>query len=75
MKQTACKSTGGKAPRKQLSTKVARINATGTGTIKKPHQYNTGTLALKEIHRYKKSTDLLICKMPFLRLALRNTLP
>lgn len=38
-KQTARKSTGGKAPRKQLATKAARKSAPSTGGVKKPHRY------------------------------------
>ena len=38
-KQTARKSTGGKAPRKQLATKAARKSAPATGGVKKPHRY------------------------------------
>ena len=41
-KQTARKSTGGKAPRKQLATKVARKSAPSTGGVKKPHRYRPG---------------------------------
>ena len=67
-KQTACKCTGGKAPHKQLVTKVARKCAPATGGIKKPHRYRPGTVALREIRRYQKSTDLLIRKLPFQRL-------
>ena len=63
-KQTARKSTGGKAPRKQLTTKAAR-EATG---VKKPHRYRPGTVALREIRRYQKSTDLLLKKAAFSRL-------
>ncbi len=37
-KQTARKSTGGKAPRKQLATKAARKSAPATGGVKKPHR-------------------------------------
>ena len=33
-KQTARKSTGGKAPRKQLATKAARKSAPNTGGVK-----------------------------------------
>ncbi|GAB5368222.1 hypothetical protein AAMO2058_001300500 [Amorphochlora amoebiformis] len=67
-KQTARKSTGGKAPRKQLATKAARKSAPATGGVKKPHRYRPGTVALREIRRYQKSTDLLIRKLPFQRL-------
>ena len=66
-KQTARKSTGGKAPRKQLATKAARKSVAATG-VKKPHRYRPGTVALREIRRYQKSTDLLIRKLPFQRL-------
>ena len=67
-KQTARKSTGGKAPRKQLARKAARKSAPATGGVKKPHRYRPGTVALREIRRYQKSTELLIRKLPFQRL-------
>ncbi|CAN6297642.1 unnamed protein product [Urochloa humidicola] len=57
-KQTARKYTGGKAPRKQPAT----------GGMKKPHRFRPGTVALHEIRKYQKSTELLICKLPFQRL-------
>lgn len=66
-KQTARKSTGGKAPRKQLATKAARKSPT-KGGVKVKHRYRPGTVALREIRRYQKSTDLLIRKLPFQRL-------
>ncbi|XBI34522.1 hypothetical protein VPH35_120316 [Triticum aestivum] len=59
-KQTARKSTGGKAPRKQLATKAARKSAPTTGGVKKPHRYRPGTVALR--------MELLIRKLPFQRL-------
>ena len=65
-KQTAAKSTGGKAPRKQLATKAVRKSAEEKG--KKPHRYRPGTVALREIRKYQKSTTLLILKRPFQRL-------
>ncbi|KAF7085521.1 hypothetical protein CFC21_088935 [Triticum aestivum] len=46
-KQTARKSTGGKAPRKQLATKAARKSAPTTGGVKKPHRHRPGTVALR----------------------------
>jgi len=61
-------STGGKAPRKQLQTKAARKSAPPTGGVKKPHRYRPGTVALREIRRYQKTTNLLIRKLPFQRL-------
>merc|ERR1712107_340438 len=56
------------APRKQLATKAARKSAPSTGGVKKPHRYRPGTVALREIRRYQKSTELLIRKLPFQRL-------
>merc|ERR1712093_137121 len=67
-KQTARKSTGGKAPRKQLATKMARKTAPAQGGVKKPHRYKPGTVALREIRKYQKSTELLVRKLPFQRL-------
>ena len=67
-KQTARKSNAGKAPRKQLATKAARKSAPPAAGVKKPHRYRPGTVALREIRRYQKSTDLLIRKAPFQRL-------
>jgi histone H3 len=60
-KQTARKSTGGKAPRKLLTKPP-------TNKTKKPHRYRPGTVALREIRKYQKSTELLIRKLPFQRL-------
>ena len=68
-KQTARKSTGGKAPRKQLATKAARKSAPATGGVKKPHRYRPGTVALREIRKYQKSTELLIRKVRCLSFA------
>lgn len=67
-KQTARKSTGGKAPRKALATKAARKSQPSTGGYKKPHRWRPGTAALREIRRYQKSTELLLRKLPFQRL-------
>ena len=64
-KQTARKSTGGKAPRKTLATKCARKSNPQSAAIKKPRRYRPGTVALREIRKYQKSTDLLIRKLCF----------
>ena len=66
-KQTARKTTGGKAPRKQLATKAALKSGYASG-VKKPYRYKPGTIALREIRRYQKSTETLIRKLPFQRL-------
>ena len=64
-KQTAKKFEG---PMKQMATKAARKSANATGGIKKPRRYRPGTVALREIRRYQKSTELLLRKLPFQRL-------
>jgi histone H3 len=38
------------------------------GGVKKPHRFRPGTVALREIRRYQKSTELLLRKLPFQRL-------
>ena len=35
------------------------------GGVKKHYRYRPGTVALKQIRRYQKSTELLIRKLPF----------
>lgn len=67
-KQTARKSTGGKAPVKALATKAARKSAPASAKVTKPRRWRPGTAALREIRKYQKSTDLLIRKLPFQRL-------
>lgn len=67
-KHTFRSSHGVKAPRKTLASKAARKSAPAAGGIKKPHRYRPGTVAMREIFRYQKSTDLLIRKLPFQRL-------
>ena len=47
---------GGKAPWKEFLR---------AGKVKKPRRYQPGTVALHEIWRYQKSTELLIQKLPF----------
>jgi histone H3 len=48
-----------------LATKAARKSAPPPGGIKKPYRYRPGTVALREIRKYQKSTELLIHKAPF----------
>ena len=49
---------GGEAPRKCLAT----------WGMKKPQRLKSGTVALREIHLYQKSTELLCHKLPVSRL-------
>lgn len=68
-KQTARLSTGGKAPRRQLATKAARKSSPQSGIVKPPRRrWRPGTIAIREIRKYQKSTELLIRKIPFQRL-------
>ena len=41
---------------------------TFTGAIKKPHKYHPGTMALQQIRRYQKRTELLCRKLCVARL-------
>ena len=51
-----------------MLTLHALPTAPASGGVKKPHRYRPGTVALREIRRYQKSTDLLIRKLPLQRL-------
>merc|ERR1712198_290677 len=51
-----------------LQLRLLEKSAPATGGVKKPHRYRPGTVALREIRRYKKSTELLLRKLPFQRL-------
>lgn len=60
---------GGKAPRRSggavgMAVRQAPMMSPGR---KKP-RYRPGTVALREIRRYQKSTELLMAKLPFARL-------
>ncbi|XP_062948656.1 histone H3.1t-like [Cynocephalus volans] len=67
-KQAVWKSNGGTAPRKQLAGKGARKSPPATSGVMKPYRYRPGSVALREIRRYQKSSDLLVRKLPFQRL-------
>ena len=84
-KQTARKSTGGKAPinNSPPNHRLARllyvfsvislshylIRFLGCWWwCERPHHFRPGTVALREIRRYQKSTELLIRKLPFQQL-------
>ena len=68
----------GKALHKQLQLKVQKKKGKAKEGVKKlppaqqptkkPRRYQPGTVALQEIRRYQKSTELLIRKLPFQRL-------
>ncbi|KAJ1359087.1 histone H3 type 2 [Parelaphostrongylus tenuis] len=57
------RSTGGRTPVKRLAVMSVRRPPTC-----KERRYRPGTVALREIRRYQKSTEQLIRKLPFERL-------
>jgi len=65
----------GKAPRKSVATSNKKTSGTvsigkrpqKTTAIKRPHRFRPGTVALREIRKYQKSSDLLLRKLPFQR--------
>ena len=63
--QTPQNSTDGKAPRDQLAREAARwIKPSTVNAVVRSHGYRTGTVALREIRKFQKTTELLICKLP-----------
>ncbi|KAI1696443.1 core histone h2A/H2B/H3/H4 domain-containing protein [Ditylenchus destructor] len=77
IKNVARKTVAKKAPRKGIARKTAddshhrkvyAVKLPSSGGFKKPRRYRPGTVALREIRRYQKSTELLIRKLPFQRL-------
>ena len=65
-------SGSGKAPAratKSLTSKAARKSLSNSVIAsKKPRRFKPGVVALREIRKYQKSTELLIRKLPFQRL-------
>ena len=56
-------------PKKTSSERVPRFNGpVGYGGLKVPKRNRPGVVALREIRKYQKSTDLLLRKAPFLRI-------
>lgn len=74
VKQTPVHHGSGKTGRPHLQPKpalvkaAARKTAPASAVAHKKGRYRPGTVALREIRRYQKSTDLLIRKLPFQRL-------
>merc|ERR1712228_760062 len=69
-KHTARKATGSKQPRKNVAATKATKGKSPTqpGGVKRPHRFRPGTVALRDIRKFQKSTELLIRKLPFQRL-------
>merc|ERR1719455_17574 len=66
-KHTARKSVAAKTPKKSMATKSKGPKAS-QGGVKRAHRFRPGTVALRHIRKYQKSTELLIRKLPFQRL-------
>ena len=62
-KQTARRSSGGKAPRKHLATKAARKAMPTAGGVKKPHRYRPGTVAVINLKREIWFGDNYFCNV------------
>ena len=60
--------TGKKGRGKNLTPAAKKSSRKVTGGVKKARRYKPGTVALREIRKYQKSTELLIRKLPFQRL-------
>ena len=68
IKQTARKAAPGHGPAKApAKTKRPSMTDPKTGEARKPQRWRPGTVALREIRRYQKSSELLIRKLPFSR--------
>lgn len=55
-------------PKKNAGKKIKQKNQLFTGGPVKKRRYRPGTVALREIRKFQKSTDFLIRKLPFQRL-------
>jgi histone H3 len=55
-------------PRKFTFGKARRKHRAVCSGAKRPHRFRPGTVALLDIRRYQRSTELLIPKVPFQRL-------
>lgn len=64
-KQTAIKA---KSSKRALGQKKAKKSASGSSGMKKSFRWRPGTVALREVRKLQKSTDLLVAKAPFSRL-------
>ena len=68
-KNTARKSAG-KVPRSTIAPKGKKVilEKSTTSSKKAPTKFRPGTVALRDIKRYQKGTEMLLRKLPFQRL-------
>ena len=67
-KPTPAKAPKGTVKGTTRGSKGKKLPVSQQGRKKAPLRYHPGTVALREIQRYQKSTELLIWKLPFQRL-------
>lgn len=65
--KTPQKAPGKRGGKGRMVQEKTRKSSAASGGIKKPKRYRPGTVALREIRRYQKTTEFLIRKMPFHR--------
>ena len=67
MARTKCTARKDEAGKKQstFAKKQPRSQADNPPAQHQPHRYRPGMVALREIQKYQKSTELLIRKLPF----------
>ena len=70
MARTKCTARKGEVGKKQstFAKKQPRSQSDKASAQHQLHRYRPGTVALREIRKYQKSTELLIHKLPFQRL-------
>ncbi|CAL4092681.1 unnamed protein product [Meganyctiphanes norvegica] len=61
-------SSSARPSRKHMGGKPARKVMSGYDRVKRARRYRPGTVALREIRRYQRSTELLIRALPFQRI-------
>ena len=74
--KNSSRKSAGKVPRSAIvskgkksgSKKAKKAAGSGSSGVKKPFKFRPGTVALREIRRYQKGTELLLRKLPFQRL-------
>lgn len=68
VQQARSTTSGGNRNRVSDANTSARTSAAGAAPARKKPRFRPGTVALREIRKYQKSTDLLLRKLPFARI-------
>ncbi|KAM0787335.1 centromere-specific histone H3 CENP-A [Microbotryomycetes sp. NB124-2] len=69
-RKIAAQPIGGKkqpAGKRVVAKKSRQSAGAASQAARKPHRFRPGTVALREIRKYQKSTDLLLQRLPFAR--------